>query len=67
MNVDRRQFIICNEEFQREDFYCLELEGGLYLSYHRDLKIQRLGDSILLGHAYSVHADYPVEADERYQ
>ncbi len=40
--------------------------GGLYLSYEKGLNVQKLGDSILLGHAFSVHPDYPVAADGRY-
>lgn len=54
--LHRRQFIICRHPVEREDFLVLDLGGGFYLSYHKDLTLRSCpaecgGEAVLLGTA----------------
>lgn len=60
MDIDRRQFIICDKRIEKEDFFSMPLDCGLFLSYHKDLPVKKAGDNLILGHAFSVSPDYPV-------
>lgn len=51
--VDRRQFVIMDKPYVKEDFIQITLSCGLVLSYHKDLNVNIKGNSILLGHAFS--------------
>lgn len=52
--VDRRQFIIMDKPYEREDFVSINLSHGRVLSYQKDLNVVRNEDIILLGYAFSV-------------
>lgn len=55
--VDRRQFIIMDKPYIREDFKNIVLQNGMVLSYHKDLCVRsnkKLG-IYLLGIAFSVN------------
>ena len=51
--IDRRQFIIMDQPYNREDFKGIVLHSGMILSYHEDLHIQIKEDTLLLGLAFS--------------
>lgn len=51
--IDRRQFIIMDHPYEREDFKNITLQNGSILSYHEELPIQILGSTVLIGLAFS--------------
>ncbi len=51
---NRRQFVLMNKPYEGENFITEKMSNGLYLSYHKDLKVTKIADSYVLGHAYSV-------------
>lgn len=51
--IDRRQFVIMNKPYYRENFNQILLPCGLYLSYHNELLVSKYGENILLGLAFS--------------
>lgn len=60
MNIDRRQFIICDKKINREEFECVYLDCGMFLNYHKDLPVLKLGDNYVVGKAFSITPIYPV-------
>lgn len=58
--MDDRQFIICRDEIERENFRSLALDQGYILYYHKSLKIKKAQDYIVIGLAFSIHLDYPI-------
>lgn len=60
MDIDRRQFIICDKKIEKENFFCIPLDSGLFLSYHKDLPVKKVSDNLILGHAFPVSSEYPV-------
>lgn len=55
--VDRRQFIIMNRPYERENFKNISLGNGLILSYHEELPVKIQDKTILLGLAFSSIAE----------
>lgn len=55
--IDRRQFVIMNTPYVKEDFINLKLSNGMILSYQKELKITVCDDNVLLGHAFSTEPE----------
>lgn len=66
MDIDRRQFIICNRKINRQDFGCIDLPCSMFLNYHKDLPVKKIGDTIILGLVFPITPDYSVEKSQDY-
>lgn len=68
MIIHRKQFLISNQKYVREDFKYIELENNLILSYQEALKLQSvetlLGKVYILGLAYQVKKDKNTPIEE---
>lgn len=51
--IDRRQFIIMDHPYKREDFKNISLSNGMILSYHEELPVRIKNNTILLGLVFS--------------
>lgn len=58
--MDDRQFIICRDRIEKDDFCSLALDQGYVLYYHKSLKVRCAKDYVVIGLAFSIHPDYPV-------
>ena len=56
-DINKRQFVLMKNEYNCKDFETLKLSNGLCLSYHKALKVTKIGDAVILGHAYDVEKD----------
>lgn len=57
--MDDRQFIICSDEIEKEDFHSLALDCGYILYYHKSLQVKQAEDYIIIG-LHSLQQDFPV-------
>ena len=64
--MDERQFIICKDKIEKENFCSLALDHGYVLYYHKSLKVRRMKDFTVIGLAFSIHPDYPVGRETPY-
>ncbi len=57
--IAKKQFIICREELQLEQYQCIPLQNGRKLYYHNQLSVFYLekSDAVLLGEAWQVMPD----------
>ncbi len=63
-NIHRRQFIIMKARYNSEDFKTTDLSNGYYLSYHKQLNVQKNGSRFLFGEAFHIKHHKGIVLDE---
>ena len=57
--INRKQYVISKDRFVADEFLSIELQCGMILSYHRDMRVRSTDDrrTVLLGDAFSCVKD----------